>query len=129
MKPTEAQLIDVMRLRAAGMGWMAACSGVGVSQWMARHELDPGYRARRQAVAAKRQAERKRLPRATPGPKKKRTPYCGAVGHHVRDGHRGHIPADVLADRAARETSQYQSFTSEFFGDPKPGFSALDRRK
>lgn len=130
MKPTDAQLVDIMRLRAIGYGWMRACDAVGVSQWLARDQLDPGYRARRNAVAAKRRDARKKvLPRVTPAPKKKRTPCYGATGHWVRDGHRGHVPNEVLDDRTARQMTQYQSLTSEFCGDPKPGYSALDRRR
>jgi hypothetical protein len=38
------------------------------------------------------------------------------------------IPPEVLADRDRRRDLQPQDYTAEFFGDPLPGYSALDRR-
>ena len=38
-------------------------------------------------------------------------------------------PAAVFAERAARQALQHRDFTSEFFGDPLPGRSALDQRR
>jgi hypothetical protein len=37
-------------------------------------------------------------------------------------------PAAVLAERDRREQLRYDSPTHELFGDPLPGYSALDRR-
>lgn len=40
------------------------------------------------------------------------------------------VPAAVLAERDARyEASLLRTRTQEFFGDPPPGFSALDRKR
>ena len=37
-------------------------------------------------------------------------------------------PARVLEERKARQAAEYRDLTSEFFGDPRPGYSQLDRR-
>lgn len=40
------------------------------------------------------------------------------------------IPDHILADRDARyEASYRRTQTQEFFGDPPPGYSALDRKR
>jgi len=38
------------------------------------------------------------------------------------------IPEAVLIDRARRMSLEHTSITASFFGDPLPGYSALDRR-
>lgn len=39
-------------------------------------------------------------------------------------------PESVLADRSRRlEAQSKQNYTSSFFGDPPPGYSALDKRR
>lgn len=49
-----------------------------------------------------------------------------------RDASRSQIfepcPAAVFAERARRQSAEHPNYTAEFFGDPKPGFSALDRK-
>ena len=37
-------------------------------------------------------------------------------------------PAIVFEERKARQAVEYRDLTSEFFGDPRPGYSQLDRR-
>ena len=37
-------------------------------------------------------------------------------------------PARVLEERKSRQAAEYRDLTSEFFGDPRPGYSQLDRR-
>ena len=39
-----------------------------------------------------------------------------------------HTPAVVFEERKARQAVEYRDLTSEFFGDPRPGYSQLDRR-
>jgi hypothetical protein len=39
-----------------------------------------------------------------------------------------YAPAIVFEERKAREAAEYRDLTSEFFGDPRPGYSQLDRR-
>jgi transposase-like protein len=39
-----------------------------------------------------------------------------------------HIPLDVMAERDERLAKQPRDLTAAFFGDPLPGYSALERR-
>ena len=39
-----------------------------------------------------------------------------------------HAPAFVFEERKARQAADYRDLTSEFFGDPRPGYSQLDRK-
>lgn len=39
-----------------------------------------------------------------------------------------HIPLSVLAEREHRLAVNPRDYTAAFFGDPLPGYSALDRR-
>jgi hypothetical protein len=39
------------------------------------------------------------------------------------------IPRDVLAERDYRQSLKPRSLTAAMFGDPLPGFSALDKRQ
>ena len=63
---------------------------------------------------------RKRAPSSTPdGPRKNNPVPARAVDH---------TPVIVLEERKARQAVEYRDLTSEFFGDPRPGYSQLDRR-
>jgi hypothetical protein len=63
---------------------------------------------------------RKRAPSSTPdGPRKNYRTPARAVDY---------TPAIVFAERKARQAVEYRDLTSEFFGDPRPGYSQLDRR-
>ena len=57
------------------------------------------------------------LPKRTKLPK--RTNLTRAIDHR---------PAVVFEERKARQAVEYRDLTSEFFGDPRPGYSQLDRR-
>ena len=39
-----------------------------------------------------------------------------------------YTPAIVFEERKTRQAAEYRDLTSEFFGDPRPGYSQLDRR-
>ena len=63
---------------------------------------------------------RKRAPSSTPdGPRKNYRTPARAVDP---------TPAIVFEERKARQAVEYRDLTSEFFGDPRPGYSQLDRR-
>ena len=63
---------------------------------------------------------RKRALSTTPdGPRKKYRIPARAVER---------APAIVFEERNARQAAEYRDLTSEFFGDPRPGYSQLDRR-
>ena len=63
---------------------------------------------------------RKRAPSSPPdGPRK---------NYHIPTRGADHTPAIVFEERKARQAVEYRDLTSEFFGDPRPGYSQLDRR-
>ena len=39
-----------------------------------------------------------------------------------------YVPVIVFEERKTRQAAEYRDLTSEFFGDPRPGYSQLDRR-
>lgn len=39
-----------------------------------------------------------------------------------------HVPREILAERDRRVGLQHRDLTAAFFGDPLPGFSALERQ-
>lgn len=47
---------------------------------------------------------------------------------HVSEDGRIDIPPSVLEERDRRGLLEHSSITASFFGDPLPGYSALDRR-
>jgi hypothetical protein len=50
--------------------------------------------------------------------------------HHQHHVGSPRVPPEVLAERAARIAARNRrDQTAEFFGDPPPGYSALDRRR
>lgn len=61
-----------------------------------------------------------RPPRKRVEPKYDQTPICGSI----------RAPNDVLAERDRRLAAfDLRTPTQEFFGDPPPGYSALDRTR
>ena len=66
------------------------------------------------------------------------TVMCSQRGISLRKGgalpKRTNLPraidhtAVVFEERKARQAVEYRDLTSEFFGDPRPGYSQLDRR-
>jgi transposase len=68
------------------------------------------------------------LPKRTKLPK--RTNLTRAIDHTpaVVFEERKARQAVVFEERKARQAVEYRDLTSEFFGDPRPGYSQLDRR-
>lgn len=53
----------------------------------------------------------------------------GLRGHRVvREVKDERIPPEVLADRDRRYELHHRDYTAAFFGDPLPGYSALEQR-
>lgn len=60
----------------------------------------------------------------------KRRSQTRAVEPHQHQVNRVALGADQIADREARDAAaRMRSTTAQFFGDPPPGYSALDRRE
>lgn len=104
---TSEQLSQARILRRQGETWHAAAKAVGRSYWVVRRALDPQAREHRYQTEWSRREQRK-----SPGYEISRRPV---------------VPPEVEADRE-RRLSAARSLTQEFFGDPRPGQSALDRR-
>lgn len=60
----------------------------------------------------------------------KRRALTRAIEPHQHQVNRIALGADQIADREARDAAALmRSTTAQFFGDPPPGYSALDRRE
>lgn len=73
-----------------------------------------------QVIGLPRSAIQRRIAREYPNPRKifRITTYKNKF-----------VPDEVVAERDARKRLQPRDLTAAFFGDPLPGYSALDRRK
>jgi hypothetical protein len=80
-----------------------------------------------QMVESERQQRRKRI-------NELRTRALSSTPDRPRKNYRiparaaEYAPAIVFEERTARQAAEYRDLTSEFFGDPRPGYSQLDRR-
>jgi hypothetical protein len=63
------------------------------------------------------------LPKPTKLPKRTKLPKPTNLTRAI-----DHTRAVVFEERKARQAVEYRDLTSEFFGDPRPGYSQLDRR-
>lgn len=52
----------------------------------------------------------------------------GTYTRVIRDDAGMHVPPEVLAERDRRRELVPRDLTAAFFGDPLPGYSALERR-
>jgi hypothetical protein len=57
-----------------------------------------------------------------------RTPDAPRKNYRMPARAAEYAPAIVFEERTARQAAEYRDLTSEFFGDPRPGYSQLDRR-
>ena len=57
-----------------------------------------------------------------------RTPDAPRKNYRIPARAAEYAPAIVFEARTARQAAEYRDLTSEFFGDPRPGYSQLDRR-
>lgn len=123
------ELVDQAReLRANGAGWHTVAKRTGISEYILRVEIEPQYQEHRRAqhrrhvIVKKEQAEKRALVRA------RRRSITKGAPHVVSAFDR--VPPDVLRDRDAREAAARERATLDqiVFGDPIPGYSALDQR-
>lgn len=112
---SQIQIEKARSLRSVGHTWDDCGAAVGVSYETIRRHLDPEYRARRNAAAARCGGIR-------------RSGKASAANdelHRCTIAHRP--PAEVLAERDARALAP-RSLSALLLGDPPRGYSALDRR-
>jgi len=57
-----------------------------------------------------------------------RTPDAPRKNYRMPARAAEYAPAILFEERKARLAAEYRDLTSEFFGDPRPGYSQLDRR-
>ena len=57
-----------------------------------------------------------------------RTPDAPRKNYRIPARAAEYAPEIVFEERTARQAAEYRDLTSEFFGDPRPGYSQLDRR-
>lgn len=101
--------------------WERIADHFGLSVYQLRVQLDPKWREYRNKQTRETRAKY-RKPRA---PREEKITNF-AVHHHVVSVR---CPGDLLTERDRRLSIPHRDFTSQFFGDPRPGYSALDKRK
>lgn len=105
---------------ADGKSWAEIGAMFGMTYTGIRRQLDPEFRTRCNASATRSQAHR--YQRKTDNPRMGRPKKNAAVGPKT--------PVDVQAERTARiAASERRTTTQEFFGDPPPGYPALDKKR
>lgn len=86
-------------------------------QKIAWEKMTPAAReGKRQRINAWRQAKARQRPQIT-------------VRHKATSVLFEKAPKELFDERARRNAIEYRDLTGEFFGDPKPGYSALDQRE
>ena len=110
---TKEQCAEIKRRLGLRQSYRKIAREMPVGYEAMRRQFDVTYRDHRN--------QRHRNVRETYGPR-----YGDAPAELVRTVE---TPACVLADRMHRRALSRPTLTAEFFGDPLPGYSALDRRQ
>lgn len=113
-KFTASDIARVRRLRKQGRKWAEIGRMFGMKEDNIRYHVDPEFRERRKAAQLKFSRD-----------------YI--AGHHTELDRRGvhivnHRPSDRLIAEASVRANTPRSLSAWVFGDPPPGYSALDRR-
>lgn len=109
---SDEQRVEVERRRARGQTFHQVAREMRLSYESLRRQFDEPYRLmRNESVRSARESIAPRFHKGLPGTVQKSF----------------EAPPSVLAERARRFTLRRPSLTAEFFGDPLPGYSALDR--
>jgi hypothetical protein len=120
---TTGDHLRALRLKREGRAWPEIAMEFGISAPVLRRALDPvwaehragvEYRSKMRALTAQQREQEKRKTLAPNG--------------HQDYVTRRYIPPHVLAERDIAMAAGARDLTAEFFGDPPPGRSALDRR-
>lgn len=104
---TPEQSAEMRAMRRNGKSWDEIAILFGVSHWTIRQHIIGKYPER----------NRRTMPRG-----------MRMVDLNLGPINRPFVPEDRLADRDRRATLEPRDLTASFFGDPLPGYSALDRR-
>ncbi len=111
------QIEEATILRLDGMSWAKIGAKLGLHWQMVRDTLYPNYAESRKAK------QRARM-------QKVRSGAVVISKRRLHDDTNFSKPgADLLYDRDKRLAVPYKDFTSEWLGDPRPGYSALDKKQ
>ncbi len=121
--PSE-RLEKARAMREGGASWGRIVAATGISMFVLKCELKPGYREQeRQKTIDRRTGMRMGMPRRQRHLVPAYEPI-GSVGHRTEANV---IPFEVLAERDKAMKANL-TFGQIYLGDPLPGRSALDRR-
>jgi hypothetical protein len=123
------ELVDKARkMRAAHVGWHTIQKRLGVSEYLLRAEMEPAFQKHRSAQHRRYAIEKKQIAEHKATMRARLRSNTKAEPHYVATLERA--PPDVLRDRDEREAAARERATLDqiVFGDPTPGYSALDRR-
>lgn len=119
MSLTPEQLESAQAMRDVyKSSWELVADRFGVTVYYLRGCLDPAwksYRIKKTNECRARMRERKE------------NPGTSCITHHVVQSM--NCPGDILAERDRRLGIPHPDFTSQFMGDPLPGYSALDKKQ
>ena len=117
MTLSEEQKLECWKQRANKRSWTSIARIFNVSPQTLRYALNPEL----EEIRRQRRLARDRAIRAGKA-RTRRNVHFETVQRVV--------PApDIMLERDRRMSIPYRDFTSEFMGDPKPGFSALDKKQ
>ena len=118
--------VNLIKTEKIGVARAAIITGVPLHAL--RCHLDPDYRRKRAIATRNRKSARanqmvwKQKYREKPEEKIGRK----AIGYQMRVMS---VPQDILWERDRRMSLPHRDLTAELFGDPKPGYSALDKKQ
>ena len=104
MSPEQRE--EAIKLRQSGLGWRTIAQMIGSTRWHLIKELDPVQHKKNQMRSIRFYYENRR------------------TGSGVHGDMRMIVPDEVQADRERR-----QNLPQSIFGDPPPGYSALDKKR
>ena len=114
-----------------GVSWNALPSLVGASYWSIRTHFDRRYRDARQEIVQRARERQRGMPveRRAPGPKSGNLPKLTHTPHQFSGPmDRPNVPDKVWEERERAFGAEYSEL-SALMGDPRPGRSALDKRR
>ena len=116
---TDEQIDKATQLRYDGLSWAKVGKYLGLHWQTVRDTLYPVY------ADSRKERKRERMRKMREG---RASPIIRNMVH--LEAHRVvHCPDDKLIERDQRLAVPYPDFTSEFMGDPRPGWSALDKKR
>ena len=121
MKLSFGERLKIRRLQTNKVDWQVISSQVGCTVAQAKDVVDQHYdpKFRRMAPAVKK----RKKPKFS-------ISYGQTMGQSLGENHvvNARVPEEVRAEKETREAAPYRSFSAEMFGEPRFGYSALDKK-